>query len=327
MLLLEALQGVRHGRPPIWLMRQAGRYLPAYRALKGSRPLWELFHNQAAIVEITLLPLSLLNLDAAILFSDILTLCDGLGIGYTFEETQGPRLLDPPSALTLTLSDAPYTPVLEAIRTLKQTLTVPLIGFAGGPFTLAAYLIEGGASRECKKTKQWLYRDPVGFSRLIDQITEATISYLGHQVRAGVDVIQLFDSSAHVLGHREFSRYVLAPMRKILATLSVPSLLFCRGSSLFAPALAALKPSGISVDWLGALPDIRAQIGTGIALQGNLDPMALYGTPAQIQEAVDPLLEGMRGDPSYIFNLGHGILPDIPFENVRFLVDYVRAYT
>lgn len=324
MRLLDALQCQNHDRPPIWLMRQAGRYLPEYRAIRRGRSLLEMFHCPKTIVEVTELPLDILKVDAAILFSDILTVFDGMQIRYDFQEEIGPVVFDSAEAIQMRPPHEAYSHVMQAIQTLKKRLQVPLLGFAGAPFTLASYLIEGKSSRDLKKTKQWLYREPESFSKLLDTITEATIAYLRCQIEAGVDAIQLFDSWANALGVWEFHEYSLKPMQKILEAVDVPVILFCRGSSLFAKELAALNPAAISIDWSGDLPTIRQSIPPSIALQGNLDPMLLYGSQTQIAAAIDRLLDGMRGDPGYIFNLGHGLLPDIPVKNVKFMVDYVR---
>ncbi|MCC5831541.1 MAG: uroporphyrinogen decarboxylase [Chlamydiales bacterium] len=324
MLLMDALQCQNQGRPPIWLMRQAGRYLPEYRAMRRGRSLLEMFHCPKTIVEVTELPLEILHVDAAILFSDILTVFDGMRIRYDFQENIGPVVFDSPEAIELRTPKEAYSPVIQGIQTLKKRLSVPLLGFAGAPFTIASYLIEGRSSRDLKKTKQLLYREPEAFTRLIEQITQATISYLQCQIEAGVDAVQLFDSWANSLGIWEFREYCLKPMKRIIESIKAPAILFCRGSSLFASELASLNPAAISIDWSGDLPTIRKSIPKTIAVQGNLDPMLLYGSQTQIAAAIDRLLEGMRGDPGYIFNLGHGLLPDIPVKNVKFMVDYVR---
>lgn len=303
-------------------MRQAGRYLPEYRAMRRGRALLEMFHSPKTIVEVTELPLHIFPLDAAILFSDILTVFDGMSIRYDFQDEIGPVVYN--SKIALLPPEEAYGHIIESIQSLKKRLSVPLLGFAGAPFTVASYLIEGKSSRDLKKTKQRLYRDPDSFKALLDTITEATITYLTTQIKAGVDAIQLFDSWAHVLNVYEFRTFCLEPMKKILASINIPTILFCRGSSLFAEELAALKPSCISIDWSGDLPEIRKKIPISIALQGNLDPMLLYGSQDVIVASLDRLLRGMQGDPGYIFNLGHGLLPDTPVENVKFMVDYVR---
>ncbi|NGX60545.1 MAG: Uroporphyrinogen decarboxylase [Chlamydiae bacterium] len=324
--ILDALHQKNFAPPPIWMMRQAGRYLPEYRKLKGSRSLYEMFHDPNTIIEVTLQPIKRLHTDAAILFSDILTVLDGLGVSYEFQEGIGPVVAPFSPPLSLRPPHETYAPITHAIKELRNALPVPLLGFAGAPFTVACYLIEGKTSHDQKKTKQMLMRDPQGFSKLLDVITEATIAYLQEQVNAGVQAIQLFDSWANVLSLEDFRKCSLQPMEKILQAVDVPVILFCRGSCFFAEELASIKPAGISLDWSGEIAEIRKRVGPGITLQGNLDPMVLYGSKQEIAKRVDPILESMEGDPAFIFNLGHGLLPDIPVENVEFLVDYVHNH-
>jgi uroporphyrinogen decarboxylase len=219
-----------------------------------------------------------------------------------------------------------YAHVVEAIQQLKKRLTIPLLGFAGAPFTVASYLIEGGSSRDLHKTKKWLYQDPLSFEHLLDQVADATVEYLECQIQAGVDAIQLFDSWAHHLDTPSFLRFSLRYMEKIMKKIpAIPVILFCRGSCFFADHLASIGPTAISLDWSGQIGKVRANIPPPIALQGNLDPMVLHGTKERIRAEADRLLDEMEGDPGYIFNLGHGVLPDIPFENVKCLVDHVRS--
>lgn len=309
--------------PPIWLMRQAGRYLPDYHRFKESQSLLEMFHDPKTIVAVTQLPLHTLPLDAAILFSDILTVLDGLGVSYTFQDQVGP-LID---FQGFSAHQNAYTHIVEAIGLLKEELTVPLIGFAGAPFTIASYLIEGKTSKNFLKAKKEIAMAPQQMLDLLDRIVEETCAYLDVQIAAGVDAIQLFDSWAHHLAYTEFLTFSLAPLAKVVAHVKrhgVPIILFSKAASLFPQELASLNPTAMSIDWSCHLPHLRKQIPRHIALQGNLDPTVLYGSIEHIKQAVDPLLEAMKGDPGYIFNLGHGILPDTPYENVRWLVDYVK---
>jgi uroporphyrinogen decarboxylase len=213
--------------------------------------------------------------------------------------------------------------IREAIVALKGELALPLIGFAGGPFTVASYIIEKRAAKELKKTKQLLYSDPTAFEALIDKIVAATIAYVKWQIAAGVDAIQIFDSWAAALPYWEFQRFVLQPMRKIVEAISpFPLILYCRHSAFFVQELASLRPAALSIDG-GDLAALR--IATPLALQGNLDPMILYGSRATIRTACDRILDAMQGDPGFIFNVGYGLLPDLPVENVQFLVDYVHS--
>lgn len=324
-MFLRALHCQNEGRIPIWFMRQAGRCLPEYAVIKKNRSLLEIFHDPKTIAEITRLPTDLLNVDVAILFSDILMVLDGLGIRYDFQENVGPQILDEVEKISPIQDNETYRHIEEAIKLLKKEISLPILGFAGGPFTVLSYLIEKKSSHNLKKTKKWLYSDPNSFQNLLDIVTTATLGYLKCQEDAGVDAIQIFDSSASALGFWEFKKYCMEPMKKIVDALNVPVIIFCRGSSLFAREISEINPSAISIDWSGDLPSIRKQIPKNIALQGNLDPMLLYGSKKEISHALDRILAGMRNDPGYIFNLGHGLLPDTPVENVKFVVDYVRS--
>jgi uroporphyrinogen decarboxylase len=325
--LIDALGCRNQGRAPIWLMRQAGRYLPSYRKLKEGRTLWEMFHDPETVVKVTLLPVDLLEVDGAILFTDILTVLEGLGIAYDFQEGVGPIVIDPPSNLCMRSPEEAYAHIKSAIQMLKQELKIPLLGFAGAPFTIASYMIEGRSSSDLKKTKQWLYQERSSFQKLIEDVTEATIAYLHYQIDAGIEAIQLFDTWANALGLEEFQEFSLKPMKAILEALApraIPTILFCRGSCLFAEELASLAPSAISLDWGYDLKKMRQKIPSSIAIQGNLDPMALFAPREILEKKVEKLLASMEGDPGYIFNLGHGILPETPLQNVQHMVDYVR---
>jgi uroporphyrinogen decarboxylase len=325
---IDALKQNNHDRPPIWIMRQAGRYLPQYRELKKNRPLLELFRTPEMIVDITLLPIDILDVDAAILFSDILTVLEGLGQGYHFEEGRGPVIHTPITTASQlhTCTDC-YQHIEEAITILKQRLDRPLIGFAGAPFTVASYLIEEARSPQLKKTKELYFREPKEFEKILDHITKATIAYLEVQIKAGVDAIQLFDSWAGALSVYDFRICSLQPLAKIAKALekySIPIIVFCRGSSLFAQELATLPISCISIDFSADMGEIRRFVPNK-ALQGNLDPMLLYGSYQKIQEGCDRILNAMEGDPGFIFNLGHGVLPDSDLNKVKYMVDYVKT--
>jgi len=331
-LFLNALKKTNQARPPIWFMRQAGRYLPSYRALKKGRSLYEMFHNPQTIVDVTLLPIEPIGVDAAILFSDILTVLDGLGQKYTFEEGRGPVITNPLrsiSQLEKREAFSTYRHISDAIEQLKKELSIPLIGFAGAPFTVATYLIEDARSSNMKQAKKWIFEDPKGFSAVIDAITDATIEYLNVQIEAGVEAIQLFDSWANVLAMREFRQFALAPMQKIIQAVAgrVPVIVFCRGSSFLCQELNQIGADAISIDYGAEMGSVRKLLGADVALQGNLDPMVLYGDEATIRRGVDPILAAMHKDPAFIFNLGHGLLPDIDHHKVRFLVDYVHEQT
>jgi len=331
-LFLDALKCKNDSRPPVWLMRQAGRYMPEYRALRAKYSFLEMCHNPELIAEVTQLPLHSFGMDAAILFSDILVIPEALGVGLRFDEGKGPIIERPISTLAdIQALPSPSIPeslkyVADGIKLVKPQLNVPLIGFCGAPFTVASYMIEGKSSRDLRKTKQLMVRDPKAFSLLLDKIADCSIDYLNMQIDAGVDALQIFDSWAYFLSHSHFREFSLAYLNKILKGLKadIPVILFCRGSSIFAPQLAEISPAGISLDWQSDIVKMREQIPSHIALQGNLDPDILYGSHETIRKEVKTILNGMKDDRGFIFNLGHGMIPDIPCDAVRVLVETIK---
>lgn len=334
-LFLKALHCENKGpRPPVWLMRQAGRYMPSYRALREKYSFMEMCHHVDLIEEITHLPINAFGFDAAILFSDILMIAEALGVGLHFEEGVGPIIERP----LRTQQEVAHLPppdmgklqfVSEGIKRLKKSLKVPLIGFCGAPFTVASYMIEGKSSRDLKRTKQWMYSDEESFHQLLSIIANWSIAYLQMQADAGVDAIQIFDSWANYLDHSSFCTFSLAYQKKILdgiAAKKVPTILYCRGSSVFAPLMAGIGPQGISLDWNCRLKDMRNVVPSSIALQGNLDPDVLLAPEKKIRLATRALLEDMRGDAGFIFNLGHGITPDVQEASVKILVECIKEF-
>lgn len=332
--ILRALAGKNFDSPPpIWLMRQAGRYLPSYRALRARHSFLTMCHTPELIAEVTQLPLRCFPFDAAILFSDILVVAEALGVGLRMEEEIGP-VIERPVRCQADVDNLPNPHVYdslgyvrEGIALLRPQLNVPLLGFAGAPFTVASYMIEGRSSLHLQKTKRWMMAEPASFHQLLSKIAAITIDYLQMQIDSGVQAIQLFDSWAHQLAPNQFQEFSLAYMKKIMDGLKArdfPVILFCRGSALFARELAALKPAAISIDWSGDLAAIRRNIAAPLALQGNLDPFVLFAPKEVIKREVSALLQSMQGDPAYIFNLGHGIQPDTPMEAVELLVDLIK---
>lgn len=324
-LFLDALNCKPTSRPPVWLMRQAGRYMKAYRELRQERSLFSLFHDPEMIEKITCQPINAFGMDAAILFSDILTVFDGLGVQYDFNDGIGPVVTDP----TFRKVASPYAHIDKSIRSLKNRLEVPLIGFVGGPFTVLSYLIEEKTSREFVKIKSLMYQQRKEFESLLEAITQETLDYLNVQIEAGIDAIQVFDSWAHVLDMPAFEKYVLGPMEKIVSLCKhkkVPVILFCRASSYFAPKLATLAPNAISLDWNADLPQVRTQIPSTIALQGNFDPFLLFASKEEIQKRVEKLLTQMT-EPGYIVNLGHGIHRLTEESHVQTFVDAVVHFS
>jgi len=333
-LLIDALKCSNRGRAPVWLMRQAGRYMPEYRALRAKHSFLEMCHTPELIAEVTHLPLRSFGMDAAILFSDILVIPEALRVGLHFDDGVGP-IIDRPLSLAKDVHDLPKVDMRESlqyvakgIRLLRPTLDVPLLGFCGAPFTVASYMIEGKTSRDLRKTKQWMMRDPTSFHALLERLAEDSIVYLEMQIEAGVDAVQIFDSWAGVLGYAQFQEFSLSYLEKIVTRIKskVPVILYCRGSSVFAADMAKANPSAISVDWNANLSTLRNSIPKTIALQGNLDPDILYAPHSMIKRETKALLDSMRGDPGYIFNLGHGITPEVSVEAVKTMVDCVREY-
>lgn len=333
MKLLDALHGRNQGRPPVWLMRQAGRYMPEYRALRAKHTFLEMCHNPELIAEVTQMPLKAFGMDAAILFSDILVIPEALEVGLRFEDAVGP-IIDRPLVNPTDVDNLPkrgmkeaLNYVAEGIRLLKPSLKVPLLGFSGAPFTIASYMIEGKSSRDLRKTKKWMLNDPVSFHKLLDQLADCAIEYLHMQIDAGVDAVQIFDSWAGYLAYPQFQEFSLAYLDKITKSIQprVPVILFCKGTSAFVPEMAKLAPSCISVDWNARLSDLRKALPKTIALQGNLDPDVLMGPLDVVRREVNRLLDEMQGDPAYIFNLGHGITPHIPVDAVKTLVESVQS--
>lgn len=333
MSLIDALHCRNEGRPPVWLMRQAGRYMPQYRAIRAKHSFLEMCHDPELATRVTMLPVDLLGVDAAILFSDILMIVEALGVGLRFEETKGP-IIERPLQSPEDLARLPRPNVQEAlgfvgnaIRAIRAECRVPLLGFCGAPFTLASYMIEGGTSRDFKKTKQWLLRDPETFHALLQHLTDCTLDYMHLQADAGVQALQIFDSWAHALPHEQFRTFCLPYMQQLVEGFkarNIPVILFCRGSSLFAADLAEAKPAAISIDWNGHLGQARKSVPATIAIQGNLDPDLLYAPQKMLQSEVRRLLKIMKFDKGYIFNLGHGIHPDVSMDAVKLLVDTVK---
>ena len=334
-LFLRACRREPVARTPVWFMRQAGRYMPEYRALRERHSLLTLCRTPELAVEVTLQPVQALDVDAAILFSDILLPLDPLGIPFDFQAGEGPvierplrtradidalRRFEPREAL-----DKP----LEAIRLLRRALDVPLIGFAGAPFTLASYAIEGGHSTQFLLTKRLMYEDAPAWHALAGLLAAVVGEYLVAQVEAGVQAVQVFDSWVGALDEHDYREFVLPHTRAIFDRLrgrGVPTIHFGTGTGHL---LAVQREAGgdvIGVDWRTPLDEGWSRIGDA-AVQGNLDPVALFAPRERLLARVDDVLRRAGGRPGHIFNLGHGILPKTPVENVRAVVDHVRMRT
>lgn len=337
---LRALQKEPVDYTPVWMMRQAGRYLPEYRASRANAgSFMDLCRNAEFACEVTLQPLRRFPLDAAILFSDILTIPDAMGLGLYFEEGEGPRFrkpLDDDRAIeALPVLDAerdlPY--VMEAVRTIRNALNgdVPLIGFSGSPWTLATYMIEGGSSKDFRKTKTLAYDRPEVMHLLLDKLAESVIDYLNAQIRAGAQAVQIFDTWGGVLPHASYQTFSLAPMRKIVSGLirehegrPVPVILFTKGGGQWLESMADTGATALGLDWTTSLADARRRVGERVALQGNMDPAMLRASPSRIREEVQRILAEYGAGSGHVFNLGHGITPDINPEHAGAFITAVQ---
>jgi uroporphyrinogen decarboxylase len=336
--LLRCLAGETLARPPIWLMRQAGRYLPEYRDVRLGIPSFlDLCYRPDLAVEVTLQPIRRYAFDAAILFSDILVVPDALGQTVAFEEGRGP-ILEPVRSLADLARLRPegihekLAPVYETVRRLAKALPpeIALIGFAGAPWTVATYMVEGGTSRDFENVQLWAYRDPAGFAKLIDCIVLVTIEYLSAQIVAGAEIVQLFDSWAGILPQPAFRRWVVAPTLRIVTALrqrhpSVPIIGFPRGAGFqYAEYFATTGVTALGLDTTIPLDVGRDGLQKFGPVQGNLDPLLLVAGGAPMAASVAAILAAFSSRP-FIFNLGHGIVPQTPTEHVAKLVAQVRG--
>lgn len=327
---IDALHFKNAGTPPIWLMRQAGRYLPEYRAIRKNHTFMEMVKNPKIVCEVTAQPLQRFKFDAAILFSDILMLPHALGMPLEFKESVGPVFQSPLNTIEDlvplkkgSVSSLDY--VFEAIEQIQQNIDVPLIGFAGAPFTVASYMIEGGSSKTLAKTKRWLINDKSSFLDIMEFLTEKTIEYLNKQADLGVAAVQLFDTWAGALSESQFRECSFPYLKRIIDSVSkkVPVILFSKAATAFAQVFQDLGAAGIAFDINANMAEQRKKMPS-IVLQGNLDPDVLLADPEIVQKEAGKILDSMKNDPGFIFNLGHGILPETPLESVQALIDKVR---
>src|SRR5574343_507187 len=335
MIFLKAKNSEITERPPVWMMRQAGRFMKEYWDIKNKYSFLEMCKTPEIAADVTMLPIDLLDVDAAILFSDILVTAEAMGGQLSFEAGVGPLFANPVKnkadidALLVDGTEDRLKYVADAIKVIQQRLngTKPLIGFAGAPFTVMSYLIEGGSSKDFKKTKLFIHNQPALAHKLLQKIADVTVMYLNMQIAAGVNALQLFDSWALALSwddYNEFSHRYNAQIISKLNRTGIPIISFCKGSSGFAPLMAEAKPDVISIDWNADLLNIKNALPSNIAVQGNLDPFLLYADKKVIKERIHRLFDRMKGTNGFIFNLGHGIMPDIPFDNVKYAIDTVR---
>ncbi len=338
---LKALLRQPTERTPIWMMRQAGRYLPEYRAVRQKAgSFMNLCTTPELACEVTLQPLERFRLDAAILFSDILTVPDAMGLGLEFVEGEGPQFqktiqtAQDVAALPIPDPTEKLRYVPDAVRLIQASLAgrVPLIGFAGSPWTLACYMVEGGSSRDFRKIKGMLYEQPDTLHQLLAKLAEAVALYLLAQIEAGVDAIMLFDTWGGALSAGQYQQFSLAYAQDILQRIrahhspeAVPAILFTKGGGQWLEVMAATGYQALGIDWTTPVGEARKRVGDRVALQGNLDPMALYASPEAIQTEVARILAEFGHGSGHVFNLGHGILPDVNPEHAKALIEAVHS--
>ncbi len=323
---------------PIWLMRQAGRYLPEYREIRSRHGFLEMCKTPELAAEVTLQPVRRFDLDAAILFADILLPLEGMGIGLEFAKNEGPVIHNPVRSAGDVAQlrvieperDVPY--VLEAVRAVRRELAsrVPLIGFSGAPFTLASYLVEGGGSRDYALCKRAMWEDPLAWHELMHKLAVVVERYLKAQVAAGAQAVQVFDSWVGALAPEDYREFVLPHSRYVMESLrgqGVPVIHFANNASTLLELVREAGGDVFGVDWRIDLDEAWRRIGHGVAIQGNLDPAALLAPPEVIEQKARGILERAAGRPGHIFNLGHGILKETPVEHVAALVDSVHRHS
>lgn len=337
---IKALQRQAVDRTPVWFMRQAGRYLPEYRAIRQQAGgFLGMCKNPDIACEITLQPLARFPLDAAIIFSDILTIPDAMGLGLSFAANEGPQFAHPVrtqadvEALPIPDPEQELAYVMQAIRLVAAELKgkAPLIGFCGSPWTVATYMVEGKSSKNFSLIKKLMYQEPSVLQLLLDKLAKASCVYLEAQIQAGAEAVMIFDTWGGVLAPANYQIFSLNYMQQIVNYLksrtAVPVILFTKQGGQWLEAIAASGCDAIGIDWTVDLTQARARVGAKVALQGNLDPAILYAEPAIIQQQVKKLLAQYGPGSGHIFNLGHGIYPDVDPEHVQAMVEAVQEYS
>ncbi len=325
---------------PVWMMRQAGRYLPEYRATRAQAgDFMSLCKNAELACEVTLQPLRRYPLDAAILFSDILTIPDAMGLGLYFETGEGPKFERPIESIQDVVQLPVPDPedelgyVMNAVRTIRRELKgeVPLIGFSGSPWTLATYMVEGGSSKTFGKIKKMAFSEPEILHMLLDKLADSVIAYLNAQVKAGAQSLMIFDTWGGVLTPRDYKEFSLDYMHKIVDGLirenegrKVPVTLFTKNGGQWLEAIAATGCDGVGLDWTIDIADARRRVGDKVALQGNMDPAMLHAAPERIRQEVQKILDGYGNGSGHVFNLGHGITPDVDPEHAGVFIEAVH---
>jgi len=340
---LRALQRQPVDVTPVWMMRQAGRYLPEYRASRAvAGDFMALCTNPEKACEVTLQPLERYPLDAAILFSDILTIPDAMGLGLYFEAGEGPRFRKPVQdakaveALEIIKPEQDLTYVMDAVRTIRHELNgrVPLIGFSGSPWTLATYMVEGGSSKDFRRTKQMAYNQPEVMHMLLEKLAQSVVAYLNAQILAGAQAVQIFDTWGGALSHAAYQEFSLDYMRKIVDGLiksndgrDVPVILFTKGGGQWLELMADTGATCLGLDWTTDIGAARARVGNQVALQGNMDPTILYAKPERIRQEVKSILSRFGTGNGHVFNLGHGITPEVDPAHAGVFIEAVHEFS
>ncbi|MEL0629365.1 uroporphyrinogen decarboxylase [Psychromonas aquatilis] len=337
---LRALLKKEVDKTPVWMMRQAGRYLPEYKATRAQAgDFMSLCRSADLASEVTLQPLRRFDLDAAILFSDILTIPDAMGLGLYFSEGEGPKFERPISCkkdvdnLIMPDPEGELQYVMNAVRAIRRDLKgeVPLIGFSGSPWTLATYMVEGSSSKAFTKIKKMAFADPQILHALLDKLADSVIAYLNAQIEAGAQSVMVFDTWGGVLSPRDYQDFSLQYMHKIVDNLKrshegqkIPVTLFTKNGGQWIEKIADTGCDGIGLDWTIDIKEAKARVGSRVALQGNMDPSMLYASPERIRQEVASILSGFGSGTGHVFNLGHGIHLDVPPENAKVFVDAVH---
>ena len=337
---LRACRGLTVDRTPVWLLRQAGRYMPEYRALREQHSMLDLIRSPELAAQVTLMPVDAFRLDAAIVFSDILPPLVGMGLELDFVKGDGPRIGNPIASprdvdlLGTPPAEETMSGTLGAITLVRRELEsrdIPVIGFAGAPFTLASYAIEGGTSKDFSKTKAFMFSEPAAWRRLLTKLATVQADYLSAQARAGAQALQVFDSWAgRALGREDYLRYVAPVNRDLYAAIAgagVPVINFSLGVSAYLAEAAACGGDVVGLDWQLPLDEAWTVLGYERPVQGNLDPASLLAPWEVLRSRVDDILERAAGRPGHVFNVGHGLVPQTPVDNVRRLVEHVREQT
>jgi uroporphyrinogen decarboxylase len=335
-IFLKACAAERTAHTPIWLNRQAGRYMPEYHALKGDTPSLEFFKHPEMAAQATLDAQRILGVDAAIMFADLLPIMEPMGLRLDYKAGEGP-VFDNPVRTEKDVADLEVLPASQATPYIAKTVTnilsglpadIALIGFSGAPFTLASYAIEGRGSRNYVHVKKMMYTAPELWSALLDKLVEQVTSYVLLQIEAGVDAVQLFDTWVGSLSVADFRAYVAPHLKQLLDNLRgrVPVIYFGTGNGHLLDEVAAMGPDVLALDWRVPLKETWSRTGVG-AVQGNLDPIVLCADRATVEAQAKAILDSVQDQPGHIFNLGHGIIPETPVDNVKALVDFVHEYS